>query len=206
MLQAGRADDAIPLLQGRYYASPVEDDVLQSLASAQELNGQPCEALVSWQMLYWSAPKLRGVADQAVARLDGANDCPGVRLREETTLQQKGENGYWTFPVGFSGHDPVWLGLSSDAPLTYLSAAAFEGTTGATLVAEGVQMRAPREVLVGDLYRLDQLELGGVAFSHVDVLVVPTVSRGVDGFLGLNVVSRMTMSEKREALWVMQPH
>jgi hypothetical protein len=202
LLEAGRAEQAVPLLQTAYWANHKETDKLKQLAQAQEDAGMTCDALVSWAQLWWVSYDERGGAAVAVERLDPS--CPGVQLKEEGTVKQDPESGYWRFDVGF-GETESLLGLDTSAPLTYISTEVFQKLEGATPGPTGVTMKAGTGILVGDVYTVETVRVGTVSVNNVQVLVVPRVSGGIDGFIGLNIGSRMRMREKTEKLWTLTP-
>ncbi len=204
LVEAGQPAEAIDLLKGRWYAIPKAHDVLESLAKAEEAAGLPCDALVTWGMLWWTSSDKRGEAGRAAGRIEDTGACPGVVVEEGGSVRQKAEHGYWRFETVLGGKT-VWLGLNTGSPLTYLSEDAFEGIEGAELIAEGVSMKTGTGRHVGDLYRLPSARVGDVEMALVDVLVIPRGAGGIDGFLGLNTAGRMRMREKRENLWTITP-
>ena len=125
-------------------------------------------------------------------------------LKEEGTVKQDPTEGYWRFDVALNTKDML-LGLDSSAPLTYISAETFEGIEGATLIAEGVTMKAGTGILMGDVYRVETARVGTVEVKHVDVLVAPKVKAGLDGFMGTNLGGRMKMREKTKKQWTLKP-
>ncbi|GEM_PF-6347730 len=202
LVEAGQPAEAVPLLQGRYYAIPKAHDTLESLAQAQEAAGLPCDALVSWGTLWWVSPDKRGVAGRAQARIDETGACPGVVVTQDGKVRQDPENGYWRFQSLIGGKE-AWLGLDTSAPLTYMTADAFEGAQDPVLIAEGVTMKAGPGKWVGDLYRVQSARIGDVEMSLVDVLVLPKKPGGIDGFLGINTAGRVRMKEKDKRTWTL---
>lgn len=202
VMKAGQPEKAIPFLQTAYWGNYKETDKLFTLAQAQEDAGLTCDAMASWTQLWWVSYEHRGDAAVGQQRLE--ERCPGVTLKEEGTVKQDPAEGYWRFDVGLNGHDTL-LGLDSSAPLTYISTEVFKGIEGATLVREGVTMKAGTGILVGDVYKVETARVGTAEVKHIDVLVVPKVKAGLDGFLGTNLGGRMEMSEKTKRQWTLKP-
>lgn len=202
LIEAGKPGEAIPLLQKAFWANYKATDKLLTLAKAQEDAGLTCDAMASWTQLWWVSDDHRGEAAVAQERLDPG--CPGVMLKEEGTVKQDPTEGYWRFDVALNTKDML-LGLDSSAPLTYISAETFEGIEGATLIAEGVTMKAGTGILMGDVYRVETARVGTVEVKHVDVLVAPKVKAGLDGFMGTNLGGRMKMREKTKKQWTLKP-
>ncbi len=204
LLEHGRPAEAVPVLRRQYLSSPKDHDALQRLAEAEEAAGSTCDAMVSWGILWWVSSDRRGKAAQGVARAEETGTCPGVALAGPGTVKQHAKNGYWRFQTWLAGHES-WLGLDTGAPITYVTPEAFAGVEGATVIDTDVTMKAGTGRLVGDLYRVPEIKVGTVVLEHTRVLVAPRIVGDIDGFLGLDVGSRMRMREKSKSHWTLTP-
>ncbi|MED5370305.1 MAG: aspartyl protease family protein [Myxococcota bacterium] len=203
---AGRQDEALTLRRQQVAARGSKGHrQLRALAELQEELQKPCDAMVTWGQLWFVSPELRGTAGTAIATLEGQHpECEGVQLKEEGKVRQDPSDGYWRFETQLAGKE-LWLGLDTSAAWTYVDAAAMEGAEGVTEVMPHLSMLTGVGTLEGKLVHVDSIQVGTVTFKNVDLLVVPRLPSKIDGFLALNVSSRMGMRELNDRYWSIAP-
>lgn len=205
MVASGRPADAVPLLRAKMAGQSKKNEALVDLAEAQEAAGLPCDAWASWTIVWFKSLDLRGKAGTATARLlEEHPECAAGAVTAGGKVSQDPSEGYWRFETQLK-EQTLWLGLDSSAPYSYVGDEAFATAEGVALVQENLSMKTGTGTLEGDLYRVDRIQLGDVSIANVQVMHVPRVIGGLDGFLGLDVVTRMNMREESEGVWSIQP-
>lgn len=205
MVASGRAEEAVPLLRAKMAGQTKKSTALVELAEAQESAGQFCEAWSSWTVVWWKSSELRGKAGTATARLMQEHpECSGSQLAVAGKVKQDPSEGYWRFETQM-GDETLWLGLDTTAAYSYVTSETLAQAEGVSLVQENLSMKTGTGTLEGALYQVDKIQLGDTPIEHVQVLVVPRMVSGMDGFIGLDLSARMRMREESEKLWLIEP-
>ncbi len=132
---------------------------------------------------------LNSLTEQNIATTQPQNN--GFQNAKHVALQQLGNQ--FLVDLGINQRDKVTLLIDTGASMTTLSRAAFDSISNTRRVRKiGTRLfQTANGVTKGSVYKVEQLSLGSFQLNNMNIAVLDfTLSPGVDGLLGMNVLGQ----------------
>jgi hypothetical protein len=199
-LDATNDPGSVVVWRRAFALAPTDPDTATGLAAAQEKAGQACDALLTWRRFRVFHPDRAAEAAPRVEKLSASPGCDKLNARGTVEIAHKSQEGMYVFPVKIGGKD-VDLGVDFTSAYTVLTkeTAARLGisTEGAPdLTTKTFAGQAP-----GKLVMVPAIQIGTIKVEPLEVVVVDSLPKGMQGTMGGDVTSRVDLEQNGEKSW-----